>query len=198
MEKNEVQEGDDPLGRDPLSVASGKWLHAHPLHFVMLIVSCWGWSVVGAYILAQANSIYPTLYPFDRTGPERMKHLVTGYGCSVLLQGLLSFLADVFAPYYLQAGWDRRDNCFSYADIFMALINTGLGAVYMSSCKVSDDRNPALTAMAVIFVTSCAVFFPCSVIQFRNENFLAWVWCHFLWHIIPQLSACGAIYILST
>lgn len=185
-------------GRDPFSKASGEWLRAHPVYFVMLIVSCWGWSAVGAYILARAGSIYPTMYPFDRTGPERMEVCVMCYGFSVLVQGALSFLSDVFAPYYLEAGWDKRDNVFSYADIIMALINTGLGAVYMASCKVSDARSPALTAMAVIFVTTCGIFFPCSVMQFRNENYLAWVWCHFLWHLFPQLSACGAIYILST
>lgn len=180
---------DDDDGKDELAVASFEWLRLHPKQFVMLAASCFLYSLVGLYILKVWEEV-----AFVSTPWVHFPRAAQLYGYSVVLQGVLSFLGDVYAPYTL---W-RRDTIFSTVDVAMALGNTALGVSCMSSAKVPEERQAHLSKLCALFVVAVCTTFPVSVVSFRQRNFQVWVLAHSLWHLIPCTIAVAAIIAIST
>lgn len=179
---------DDADGRDELAVASFEWLRRHPRQFVMLAASCLLYSLIGLYILKIWEEIEFVAAPW-----VHFPRAVRLFGYSVVLQGILSFLGDVYAPYTL---W-RRDTVFSTVDVVMALGNTALGVSLMSSTKLPTERQAHLSKLCALFVIAVCTTFPVSVVSFRQRNFQVWVWAHTLWHLIPCTIAVAALYVIS-
>ena len=182
------EEEEQPESKDELAVASFEWLRSRPRQFVMLAASCFLYSFVGLYLLRVWDEVEFMAAPW-----VHFPRAVRLYGYSVVLQGILSFLGDVFAPYT----YFKRDTIFSLADVLMAFANTLMGVSFMSSAKVPVERQGQLSNLCALFVIAVCTTFPVSVISFRQKNFQVWVWAHSLWHLIPCSIAVAAIYVIS-
>jgi len=177
--KESEQERDTHEGRDELAVASFEWLKQRPKQFVMLTLSCFLYSLVGLNLLMIWDEVefHSGLFGHGVLWPR----FIRLYSYGIVLQGILSFLGDIFAPYVL---W-RRDSILCTIDIIAALFNTGMGISCMSSVKLPAGQQEHLSTLCNFFVVAVCTTFPLSVISFRQRNFQVWVWAHTMWHLIP-------------
>jgi len=103
-----------PKESDPKCVGSAKWLKRHPAQFLVLIASCLGYSFLGLYIVYISNSVKPLGFPFS-LGERSMMY----YGFSVVVQGVASFMGDIYSPYTLGTICSK----YSHFDVCLALTN---------------------------------------------------------------------------
>ena len=123
--------GELPKESMALCTGSSRWLKTHPAQFLVLVASCFNYSFLGFYIMYCHREIQPTAFPFSLT-----QNGVLYLGMSIVLQGLASFMGDIYSPYHLgtiQSKW-------SYLDITMALTNvsTALSSFCGRKCQYSQ------------------------------------------------------------
>ena len=178
---------------DPKVKACQQFMRSNPRHAVILSVSCFAYSLVGVGLMLTADFLPPSYFPF--TEPWAYFCL----GCSLFVQGPLSYLGDVHSV--LTLGSDLTVYCS--VDRLMATANAIFAFVAFAGVHTTlklpqhQPHRISLAILATCWTIAVAVTFPMSKYTWGRGNMLSWWFWHNLWHFVPCGLTIVALIILS-
>ena len=149
---------------------SAATLPTWPFH--VFVVSCWTFSFLGVLILCAAHATPSHRYP-----PFISYEWEVMFGTSMLLQGVASYMNDVWNDFYLEgASWK-----LAWFDRILATCNVA----YVMGIAV---RRPSTDPFVAVAITTGFGFFLPSKYFLSQRNAVGYMICHSLWHFVPTVA----------
>lgn len=163
-----------------LQEASVSMRHRRPVLCAAYAASCWAYSCTGVLMVTVAGTASQWPDEYAQMAGGLVATSVQGW--LLVVQGVLSFMGDVVAPFY----WMHPGSMWGLADRVLASSNT------LNCCATALvwPMDGLQQAIGWAFVASVCATWPVSKWYWQKGELVPHMIFHCLWHTVPNLLGC--------